>query len=211
MRNNINKGAHNRMDFQTIKEYFTMENMEHLVDSYRAFGPLLGIGLPLMEAIIPVLPLILFVMTNAAVFGLGIGFLYSWVGSVLGALIVFSVIRRFGRSRFFSFVNKHPKVRRMMMWIERKGFAPIFILFCFPFTPSALINVVAGLSRISKRQFILALGLGKFVMIFVLSYIGQDLMSFIHKPVKTIIVIVAIFILWYVGKKIEVKLELTRD
>lgn len=196
------------MDFQTIKEYFSAENMNQLVESYRAFGPLLGIGLPMVEALIPALPLIVFVMANAVAFGLWFGFLYSWFGSVLGALIVFSVIRRFGRSRFFSFVNKHPKVRKAMGWIERKGFAPIFILFCFPFTPSALINVVAGLSRISKRQFVLALALGKLVMIFILSYIGSDLTSFIHKPVKTIIVIGVIFILWYVGKKIEVKLEL---
>ncbi|MDM5187445.1 TVP38/TMEM64 family protein [Bacillus sp. DX4.1] len=196
------------MDFQTIKEYFSEENMDQLVESYRAFGPILGIGLPMVEALIPALPLILFVMVNAVAFGLWLGFLYSWIGSVVGALIVFSVIRRFGRSRFFSFVNKHPKVRNAMGWIERKGFAPIFVLFCFPFTPSALINVVAGLSRISRRQFVLALALGKLVMIFVLSYIGYDLTSFFHKPVKTIIVISVIFILWYVGKKIEVKLEL---
>ncbi|MCM3735165.1 TVP38/TMEM64 family protein [Bacillus cytotoxicus] len=199
------------MDFQTIKEYFSAENMNQLVDSYRAFGPFLGIGLPMLEALIPALPLIVFVMANAVAFGLWFGFLYSWIGSVLGALIVFSVIRRFGRSQFFSFVNKHPKVRKAMGWIERKGFAPIFVLFCFPFTPSALINVVAGLSRISRRQFVLALALGKLVMIFILSYIGSDLTSFIHKPVKTIIVIGIIFILWYVGKKIEVKLELSRD
>ncbi|MBJ8031881.1 TVP38/TMEM64 family protein [Bacillus cereus group sp. N21] len=196
------------MDFQTIKEYFSAENMDQLVANYRALGPLLGISLPMIEALIPALPLILFVMANAVAFGFWLGFLYSWLGSVLGALIVFSVIRRFGRSRFFSFVNKHPKVRKAMGWIERKGFAPIFILFCFPFTPSALINVVAGLSRISRRQFVLALALGKLVMILILSYIGHDLTSFIHKPVKTIIVIGVIFILWYVGKKIEVKLEL---
>ncbi|MDZ5607087.1 TVP38/TMEM64 family protein [Bacillus pseudomycoides] len=196
------------MDFQTIKEYFSEENMDRVVEAYRAFGPLLGIGLPMIEALIPALPLILFVMANAVAFGFWFGFLYSWLGSVLGALIVFSVIRRFGRSRFFSFVNKHPKVRKAMGWIERKGFAPIFVLFCFPFTPSALINVVAGLSRISRRQFVLALALGKLVMILILSYIGHDLTSFIHNPVKTIIVIGVIFILWYVGKKIEVKLEL---
>ncbi|ABS21192.1 TVP38/TMEM64 family protein [Bacillus cytotoxicus] len=196
------------MDFQTIKEYFSTENMDQLVESYRAFGLLLGIGLPMAEALIPVLPLIVFVMANAVAFGLWLGCFYSWIGSVLGAFLVFLVIRKFGRSRFFSFINKHPKVRSAMGWIERKGFAPIFVLYCFPFTPSALINVVAGLSRISVRQFGLALTLGKLVMIFMLSYIGHDLTSFIHNPVKTIIVIGVVFILWYVGKKIEVKLEL---
>ena len=29
-----------RMDFQTIKEYFSPENMDHIVESYKAFGPL---------------------------------------------------------------------------------------------------------------------------------------------------------------------------
>ncbi|MDC2863804.1 MULTISPECIES: TVP38/TMEM64 family protein [unclassified Bacillus (in: firmicutes)] len=199
------------MDFQTIKEFFTIENMEHLLKNYQAFGPLIGIGLPMIEAFIPALPLFLFVMANAVAFGLWLGFFYSWLGSCIGAMLVFFIIRRFGRSRFFSFVNRHPRVRSAMTWIERKGFAPIFLLFCFPFTPSALINVVAGLSRISKRQFILALSLGKLVMIFVLSYVGHDLASFMHKPVKTIIVLGIVFVLWYVGKKIEVKLELSRD
>ena len=145
------------MDFQTIKEYFSPENMDHIVESYKAFGPLLGIGLPMIEALIPALPLIVFVLANAVAFGFWLGFLYSWLGSVMGALLVFFIIRHFGRSRFFSFVNKHEKVRKAMGWIERKGFAPIFVIFCFPFTPSALINVVAGLSRISVKQFGLAL------------------------------------------------------
>ena len=196
------------MDFQTIKEYFSPENMDHIVESYKAFGPLLGIGLPMIEALIPALPLIVFVLANAVAFGFWLGFLYSWLGSVMGALLVFFIIRHFGRSRFFSFVNKHEKVRKAMGWIERKGFAPIFVIFCFPFTPSALINVVAGLSRISVKQFGLALAFGKLVMIFILTYIGHDLMSFIHNPVKSVIVAICIFILWYVGKKIEVKLEL---
>ena len=189
------------MDFQTIKEYFSPENMDHIVESYKAFGPLLGIGLPMIEALIPALPLIVFVLAIAVAFGFWLGFLYSWLGSVMGALLVFFIIRHFGRSRFFSFVNKHEKVRKAMGWIERKGFAPIFVIFCFPFTPSALINVVV-------KQFGLALAFGKLVMIFILTYIGHDLMSFIHNPVKSVIVAIGIFILWYVGKKIEVKLEL---
>ena len=77
------------MDFQTIKEYFSPENMDHIVESYKAFGPLLGIGLPMIEALIPALPLIVFVLANAVAFGFWLGFLYSWLGSVMGALLVF--------------------------------------------------------------------------------------------------------------------------
>ncbi len=100
------------------------------------------------------------------------------------------------------------KYERQWDGLKGKGSRRFSSSFCFPFTPSALINVVAGLSRISVKQFGLALAFGKLVMIFILTYIGHDLMSFIHNPVKSVIVAIGIFILWYVGKKIEVKLEL---
>ena len=77
------------MDFQTIKEYFSPENMDHIVESYRAFGPLLGIGLPMIEALIPALPLIVFVLANAVAFGFWFGFLYlmDWVSNWCNACI----------------------------------------------------------------------------------------------------------------------------
>jgi hypothetical protein len=47
------------------------------------------------------------------------------------------------------------------------------------------------------------------VMIFTLSYIGYDIHSLIIKPYRTfiVIVLVVIFILWYVGKNIEGRLN----
>ena len=198
------------MDIHTIREYFTMGHMEQLLESYRDFGPLAGILLPIVEAFIPVLPLVAFVLANAAAYGLWAGFFYSWLGSCIGSLLLFVLVRKFGRHRFFTFLNNHPKVRQSMLWIERRGFGPIFILFCLPFSPSALINVVAGLSRIGQRQFALALLLGKVVMIFIISYVGHDLLSFVQKPLKTAIAVLVIFLLWYVGKKVEVRLELAK-
>ncbi|WP_129726640.1 MULTISPECIES: TVP38/TMEM64 family protein [Bacillaceae] len=198
------------MDIHTIREFFTLEHMERLLESYRDFGPLAGILLPIVEAFIPVLPLVAFVLANAAAYGLWVGFFYSWLGSCIGSLLLFALVRKFGRHRFFTFLNDHPKVRQSMLWIERRGFGPIFILFCLPFSPSALINVVAGLSRISQRQFALALLLGKVVMIFIISYVGHDLLSFVQKPLKTAIAVLVIFLLWYVGKKVEVRLELAK-
>ncbi|MBO9128707.1 TVP38/TMEM64 family protein [Bacillus sp. 165] len=196
------------MDLHAIKEYMTIENIQELLRSYRAFGPLFGISLTLVEAFVPVLPLFAFVMANAAAYGLWAGFFYSWLGSCIGALLLCLIVRKYGRHRFFSFLNKHPKVRQSMRWIERKGFGPIFILYCFPFTPSALINVVAGLSRVSMKQFMLALMLGKVVMVLMISYVGFDALALIHKPIRTIIAVGGIFLLWYVGKRIEIRLEL---
>lgn len=195
------------MDFEAIKAWFTLENIMDLIQEYRSFGPLPGIVLPMIEAFLPFLPLVIFVLANASAFGLWLGFLYSWIGSCLGALLLFFLIRRYGQKRVFSFLSKHPKVRKLMDWVDRHGFGPLFLLLCFPFTPSVVVNVVAALSKISIYQYMLAVAIGKMVMIFTISFVGYDLQSLITRPYRTGIVFLVIFILWYVGKRIEVRLN----
>jgi uncharacterized membrane protein YdjX (TVP38/TMEM64 family) len=195
------------MDFEAFKAWFTLENIMDLIQEYRSLGPIPGILLPMIEAFLPFLPLFLFVMANASAFGLWLGFLYSWVGSCIGALLLFLLIRRFGQKRIFTFLSKHPKVRHLMDWVDQHGFGPLFLLLCFPFTPSVVVNVVAGLSKINIYQYMLAVSIGKMVMIFTISFVGYDLRSLITHPYRTAIVFLIIFILWYVGKRIEVRLN----
>lgn len=195
------------MDFEAIKTWFTLENIMDLIQEYRSFGPLPGVVLPMIEAFLPFLPLFIFVMANASAFGLWLGFLYSWLGSCLGALLLFLLIRKYGQKRVFSFLSKHPKVQKLMDWVDRHGFGPLFLLLCFPFTPSVVVNVVAAFSKISIYQYMLAVAIGKMVMIFTISFVGYDLQSLITRPYRTGIVFLVIFILWYVGKRIEVRLN----
>ncbi|MEK3805748.1 TVP38/TMEM64 family protein [Bacillus sp. FSL H8-0547] len=195
------------MELQAIMDYFTIERMMEFFKDYRSFGPLLGIGLPLLEAFLPFLPLVVFIVANANSYGLWFGFLYSWIGSCLGALILFFLVRKYGQERFFRFISRHQSVQKMMGWIERHGFGPLFILLCFPFTPSAAVNVVAGLSKVSIWQFCLAVMSGKLVMIFLVSFIGYDLRAIITQPERTLIAAVVIFLLWLIGKQVEKRLN----
>jgi uncharacterized membrane protein YdjX (TVP38/TMEM64 family) len=195
------------MEFDTLREWITLENIMKLIEEYRSFGPIPGIILTMLEAFLPFLPLFLFVMANANAFGLWLGFLFSWLGACAGAMLVFFLVRKYGQKRIFNFLSKHSKVIKLMQWVERHGFGPLFLLLCFPFTPSALVNIVAGLSRISKNQYFLAVLSGKFVMIFTVSFIGHDIRSLVTQPFRTAILGGIIFILWYVGKKIEVKIN----
>jgi uncharacterized membrane protein YdjX (TVP38/TMEM64 family) len=199
------------MGLEELKQWFTISNMLKILDEYRSFGIVPGIALPMAEAFLPFLPLFVFVMANAAAFGLWKGFFISWFGTSLGALLVFLGVRKVGQQRFFSFLHRHPKIRRMINWIERRGFGPLFLLLCFPFTPSAAVNVVAGLSRISVQQYMLAVVFGKMVMVFVISFIGYDIVALIQQPLRTVFVALVIFLLWYVGKKVETILAINDE
>jgi uncharacterized membrane protein YdjX (TVP38/TMEM64 family) len=195
------------MDFDVIREWFTLEKILELIKEYRSFGPLPGILLPMLEAFLPFLPLVVFVLANASAFGLWLGFLLSWAGAIIGSMLVFFIFRKYGQRRILRFLHRHKQVQKLMDWVDRHGFGPLFLLLCFPFTPSAVVNIVAGLSKISPLQYGLAVGAGKMVMIFIISFVGYDITSLIHKPLKTVIVFVIIFILWYAGKRIEVRLN----
>ncbi|MBH9966450.1 hypothetical protein A6P54_05830 [Bacillus sp. MKU004] len=199
------------MDINAIKEWFTLENIMELIQQYKALGPFAGILLPMLEAFLPFLPLFVFVMANANAFGLWFGFLFSWIGAAGGALLVFVLVRRYGEARVFQFLRNNRQVKRLTRWVDKHGFGPLFLLLCFPFTPSALVNVVAGLSSISIAQYMLAVLTGKMVMIFTISFIGYDIISLVKQPVRTVIVGVIIFVLWLVGKQIEIRLNKKLD
>ena len=190
-----------------MSDFFSMENIVELTQSYRAFGPIIGFLLPFFEAFLPFLPLFVFVFANATAYGLWVGFLLSWSGSVVGAYAVFLVIRKYGRVRFMNFMTRHEKVQKLIHWVERNGFGPLFLLLCLPFTPSALVNLVAGLSNIRKHYYLLTVMAGKFVMVFTISYVGYDLRALFTQPIRTAIVILVIVLLYIIGKILEKRLH----
>jgi uncharacterized membrane protein YdjX (TVP38/TMEM64 family) len=195
------------MDWKNWQQYFTEENILKLLEQYRDLGFLPGILLPMLESFVPILPLFLFVAGNAAAYGFWLGFIYSWVGVCLGSAIVFLLVRKYGQKRFLNFLNRHTNTTRMLTWVERHGFGMLFLIYCFPFTPSALVNVVGGLSRINIKTFLLALTLGKLVMIAIVSFIGYDFVDVLKSPLKLGLIVFGIFVLWLGGKVVESRLK----
>lgn len=190
-----------------MNEWLDVEKWIELSHQYRTLGPLIGLFLPFIEAFLPFLPLFVFVFANASAYGLWYGFLLSWAGTTAGSYAVFLVIRKYGRNRLLQFLTKSARVQKLIKWVDRNGFGPLFLFICFPFTPSALVNLVAGLSDIKKLHYLLTLTAGKLVMIFAVSFIGSDLKALLTQPVRTIIVGIIVFLLWLIGKRIEHRLN----
>lgn len=190
-----------------MHDWLTIENIKEIEAQYRTLGPLIGILFPFLEAFLPFLPLVVFVVANATSHGILLGFLYSWLGTVLGSYSVFLVVRRFGKyPKLQRFIRKE-KVQKLIRWVDMRGLGPLFVLLCFPFTPSVLVNIVAGLSNIKKKYYLFVLMAGKFVMIITISVLGSDVTSLLQNPVKLVGVIVAIIALWFVGKAVEKRLN----
>lgn len=195
----------NMQDWLSYIKDMNLEEIKSLLHRYSQFGPLPGILLPFLEALLPILPLVVFVVANAAAYGMWLGFLYSWIGVTLGSLFVFMLARRFGHRYSDRIRRKFPKSEKLFGYIERKGFTPIFLLACFPFSPSVLVNIAGGLSKIPLHTFFTAMALGKAVMTFGLSFLGHDLQSMIDQPWRIILAIAILVLLWLAGRKLEAR------
>lgn len=190
-----------------MNEWFTVENIETLSDQYRTLGPIIGILLPFAESLLPFLPLVVIVVANASSYGLWFGFLLSWIGTVCGSYFVFLVVRQFGRHPRFSKFVQRKRIKKLIQWVDMKGLTPLLIFLCFPFTPSVLVNIVAGLSNIKKKYYLFVLMAGKLVMIFSISFLGYDLRAFFTEPLKLILSIVGLIVLWTLSKAVEKRLN----
>ncbi|MDG0843224.1 TVP38/TMEM64 family protein [Staphylococcus equorum] len=181
----------------------TEEQVQYWFELFGNLGYIVGFLLPFIEAFIPILPIIVFVIVNVNAYGFIIGTLLAWVGTVAGSYIVFLFFRRLTHTRYMKKIQQRTSVQRLIHFIDRKGVLPIFILMCFPFTPSALVNIVASLSHIKAHAYLTVLIASKFVMIGLVGWLGNDITTLFTSPTRLITIIIVILIVWFVGRKIE--------
>lgn len=186
------------MDYANYTEVF-LKYVEQI-------GPVAGVILPIIEAFIPVLPLVGFVIINVAVFGFFMGYLYSWIGNCLGSFLLFMLIRKIGGRKIENKIEKS-KYKGTLEKIRKKNLTVLFFLYCFPFTPSFLISGTAALTNMNTQQFLMALLPSKFVMILSLAFIGQNVNSYFENPAKSIFFIAFILAVNFISKYFIKKYE----
>jgi uncharacterized membrane protein YdjX (TVP38/TMEM64 family) len=194
-------------EWSNYLQSLSIDDFQRLLDRYSSLGPLPGILLPLLEALLPFLPLVVILLANASAYGMWAGFLYSWIGVCSGAMLVYLLARAIGKRYGQRIRQRFPRTERFFTWMERRGFTPVFLLSCLPFSPSALVNISAGLSGMAFHTFMTAILLGKAVMIFILSYLGADLRMMGEQPWRIAVALAVLLLLWYGGKKLESHFE----
>ncbi len=181
-------------------------NFNFLLDYVEKIGPLAGILLPVIEAFFPILPLVGFVIINVAAFGFFFGYLYSWIGNCTGSFLLFLFIRKVGGKRLETRIQ-NSKYKGTLEKIKKKNLTVLFLLYCFPFTPSFLISGAAALANMSTQRFLVTMLPSKFVMILSLAFIGENVSSFFEDPIKSVIYILFILLMNFLSKKLFEKYE----
>ncbi len=184
-------------------QWMSTENIDQIAVQYRALGPFIGFLLSYAEAFLPFLPLVAFVAVNVTAYGLFWGFLMSWMGTLFGSYCVFLLVRKFGNHRYVQRFTSGQKAQKLIRSVNMAGISPLLVLLCFPFTPGVIVNIGAGLSNIKKIYYFWTLVVSKFVMVFMLTFMFQDIRSLIKSPLKIVVVSIILILLWGGGKLFE--------
>ena len=173
-----------------VHQLGTLEFWQTLLESFGALGPLAPIFLAMVESFFPPLPLIAIVALNVAAHGGLFGFVYSWVGVMLGGTLMFLFWRRVLKQFFWKFASRSQKLEKAEQWVSRFDVSSLFMLSVLPFTPSSFMHFAFGISDFDEKRYLITMLLGKGVMVAMMALFGQSLVSSMKNPVYLVLAVV---------------------
>ena len=131
------------------------ESLRMFLDRFGIFAPLLFIIIQIVQVVIPLIPCSISTGVGVVIFGPLWGFVYNYVGIVIGSIIVFFISRRYGMPLIKKMFKKE-LIDKYIGWLnsgkkfERFFAAAIF----FPVAPDDFLCYLAGVTDISVKKYI---------------------------------------------------------
>jgi uncharacterized membrane protein YdjX (TVP38/TMEM64 family) len=159
-------GAIGLVRFSPMKEYLTTKEIGHFLESVGLWAPLIFVLIYAVGVCLFV-PGTLLTAMGAALFGAYWGFLYVWLGAMLGACMAFFIGRYLGRDFATSLAGE--RLNRYDDGIEANGFATVLYLrlVYFPFTP---MNFGMGITKVRFWDYVSGTALGITVGTFIFTF-----------------------------------------
>ncbi|MBO5120802.1 MAG: TVP38/TMEM64 family protein [Bacilli bacterium] len=166
-------------------------------------GLIIGFLLIVLEAFIPILPLGAFVTLNINAFGSFIGLLLSWTATATGSFLMYLLCYYVSNKIIYKFIKEttKEKIINTTEHFKKIKLTSLVLIITLPFTPSCFVNLIAGISNVSKEKYFISLLIGKVFHVIFWGYIGMSLIESITN-IKAIIFIIIILIIAYIISKI---------
>jgi len=160
-------------------------------------GAIAVIGLLAADIFIPVPSSIVMVLSGAA-FGLAWGSALAFIGSIGGEWLGFELARRYGLSLSTRFIGDAAERERVNRILARHGAAAVAVTRALPVVMET-VSVVAGLSTMPRRTFLIASTIGTLPIVVIYAYAGamSREMDSVVPAVVILIAVAAAGWVWY--------------
>lgn len=183
---------------------YSAEAIRDWVDQFTPWGELVFFGLQLMSVIIAPIPSNVTAAAGGLLFGFPQGFLITIAAVLLGSCTTFSLARLLGKDVVQNLVSRKLSSRYLEL-IQRKRDSFLVLAFLFPFFPDDIICILAGLTDIPFRRFLVIVLCSRPWGLMVASALGGTALSL---PTWAIpLAAAALALLFYFGMKYGDKIE----
>ncbi|MBU3805257.1 MAG: TVP38/TMEM64 family protein [Candidatus Cellulosilyticum pullistercoris] len=142
--------------------FTSAEKLKAFVDAIGIWGPITFILLQLIQVVVPIIPGGITCVAGIIIFGPFWGFIYNYIGIVLGSLINFALARYYGQTLIRTLVSDKVYTKYASWLSQGERFDKLFALaIFFPVAPDDFLCMLAGLTRMTYRKFTTIIVLGK--------------------------------------------------
>lgn len=131
-------------------------SLQRFIQQFGEYAVVIFILLQIIQVIIPILPGGISSVAGLLMFGNGWGLLYSCIGLIIGETIGFLLVRYYGVS-FVQLIlspKKYQKFDQLLTQKTKDIKKVLCLTMLIPFAPDDLVCLVAGLTKISFKEYI---------------------------------------------------------
>lgn len=170
------------------------------------FAPLFAVAAFVLGGLV-VFPVLVLIAATAAALGPWMGFLSAGAGVLLSALTLFAIGRVLGQARLQRLLGR--RAGRVQSRIIGKGVVAVAMIRMVPIAPFSIVNVVAGASKLSLRDFMLGTVLGMAPGIAVMAALGAQIADLARNASWTNAALLALAVLAWIALCLGVQFLVT--
>ncbi len=152
-------------------------------------------------------PITLLIGATAIVFSPLLGAVYAIGGCLLSSVVGYAVGSFLGKETIRKLAGR--RLNRLSKHLAKRGMLTMIFARNLPLAPFTIVNIVAGASRITFKDFLSGTAIGMAPGIFAITFFADRLLFFLHKPnwmnmlIAVCVAAVIAFGLWLAKKRIS--------
>lgn len=171
------------------------------------WGYILSCLLIIIESIIPILPLSVFITLLFYKLGPIIGFIISYIFTIMGCIISYKIFNSKLRVMLekYIIIKEKKQLDKIINNINNIKFVNLCLIIALPFTPAFLVNIACGLANVDKKKYVLSLIIGKIFLVIFWGLVGTSIITSLKNPINLIYIGILLLLCFIVSRIVSKK------
>lgn len=145
----------------------------------------------------PVIPFSVFAGIMGAKYGILLGGIINWFGTVSASVVIYLIAKHTFGQRFRVYLNRYQGLHKINEMVKNNAFAFILFSRLIPIIPTPVLNIYSGVYRIPLLVYFAGTSIGKLPGMIVYAFIGNQLFASLRTLLLGLFIYLVILLVFY--------------